>query len=163
MLIDENDKFDVSGLDNEIELYIRKHKLNADVGKTSKGTIYRVMTNQASLEIVIGNKWIGYDFQINKPVLGKSVGVSEDTDNYPLGGEYAESSYAIFNSALACLRGLVEGKIYIGKVNDKITLAIPVDEDNYKVITRRNFFAGSRNTIKSEDLPQELLRHPIKF
>jgi hypothetical protein len=94
--------------------------------------VFTVQKNSGKLQITIGDAWIGYELEIDKSVLGKKIGFSEDMDNYPLQGEYADISLQIYNEALVCLRGLLEEGVYIGIEKSKRILVIPIDDDRYR-------------------------------
>src|SRR5689334_22216066 len=103
---------------------------------TRRGMQYEVETEQATLKIDIGEKWVGYELEV-LAANGKKVGSAVDTDNYPLTGRYEKMTQEIFEEVLLCLRSLAAGEIYVGMdAAGKLLLVIPVDKNRVKIIRK---------------------------
>lgn len=79
---------------------------------------YVVHKNEATLTIAISDTWLGYELDIHKSVLGRQIGEAEDTDNYPLDGEYEAVTEQIFDEIISCLNAFLHRNIYVGKVGN---------------------------------------------
>lgn len=143
-------KFGISKLQRDVEQTLEDSRLRFTVKESPKLNSYFVKTKEAVLKIDIGFNWIGYDLEIPKSVLGKEIGAITDTDNYPLRGKYEGISIEIANEVINCLRGLIEGKIYIGIHSGKPFLAVPIYKKRYRVTIFGKFTASKKEMNISE-------------
>lgn len=122
---------------------------------------YTLKSKQVKLAIRINEKWIGYELEINRSTLGKTIGAFSDTDNYEIQGEYAGASLDKFNEVYCCLRALLNNEIYVGKNGKRLYLAIPVSDKEFRMITRISYFSGSSHLTSKDEIENNQDLHRI--
>lgn len=110
---------------------------------------YIVQKSEATLTIAISDSWLGYELDIHKSVLGRQIGRAEDTDNYPLDGEYEDVTEKVFDEIINCLNAFLHHDIYIGKIGKKIGLALP-KLDKFLLVQGGRFVMEKRLISKAE-------------
>lgn len=103
------------------------------------GITYIIKQPELKMTITLSDKWVGFELDIPKDVLGRQIGFGEDTDNYALGDGNEKITQAIFDDLIECLNNVISGDIYIGKNGKKAVLAFPHGKQ-YKVLMASRFF-----------------------
>lgn len=143
-----------------VERLIAEKNVEVAEEPSSRGVDYTLKNGNATLAISLGEEWIGYELDIDEAELGKPIGTSEDTDNYPLGEENVEVSKRIFDNLFECLKGFLGGGVYVGYIDKKPALAVPLANSQFKIVTRGRFSA-SQKEISKESLAQFSGLHPL--
>jgi hypothetical protein len=115
------DEINLPKLLHKIEAALKGHPTKPTQEPGRKGKKYIIQTDDARMEVVINESWIGYELNVPDARIGNF----EDTDNYPLGGKNLEISMEIFDEVVAALEGSLAAKIYAGAVGKKKAIAIP--------------------------------------
>ena len=122
----------INDLKRKAECIFSQYHVQPIIKEEDETSIYNIERDKAELEIIIGPRWIGYELSVSDSFFGHKIGNSLDTDNYPL--DYNESiSREIFEETTECLKGFLEGGIYVGMYNAYPALAIPISRTTYKV------------------------------
>lgn len=148
-MLEKQPEIDIEAYKRRVEQLIAKKDVEFTEKPSSKGIAYTLKHGNATLVISLGEEWIGYELDIDRAELGKSIGTSEDTDNYPLDGKNTEVSQGIFDALLHCLRGFLDGEVYVGRIEKKLVLAVPIDDSHFKVVTCGRFSASQKEAPKA--------------
>ncbi len=134
---------------NDVVTELESHNADYDNFSGQYGNTYRVKRPQATLDVVIDAKWVGYSLEVSPKLFGKTVGFAEDTDNYPLTDAYEKETVATFEAAKLCLHAFLEDKVFGGVIEDSPALAMPALEAEYKMTIFKRFTADT--IVFSED------------
>lgn len=139
----------ITSVDDMFESILRQ--INSDKGKMrmtidkSCGKI-KLESDDFILDVVVNDKWVGYDFNLNKQLTNKiSQGSSLDTDLYRLDYD-PHVTEEIYQEVKYFIKSLLTNKLYYGTVNNKAIFARPMfaSGDEQYIVTaapRRKFFA----------------------
>lgn len=147
------DQIDINVMKKKIEDLLKGHNVSIDkrADMRGRGDVYKIKTKEATITVTLGESWVGYELDVNKEVAGRRLGTSVDTDNYPLENGKESITMDIFDEALLCLRSLLEGKVYAGKLRGKPTIAIPQDNGTYKIVSQGRFVA-QKEVVSDDEL-----------
>ena len=138
---------------------VRRHKLGNVVATFNEDSgNMTLVADEWRLEVIINEKWVGYDFTLDKKLTdGFLSGSSLDTDLYPLDFD-VDVTREIFDETMLFVRSLLEDKIFYGVIGKRTVLAIPIDSTTYRVtlINKRRFLP---NIIKEEWSSEKVSRH----
>ena len=129
----ENKKIDIRQMQDKITYFLHNRGVTPEMRLGSRGTSFVVKTKESEIVITLGEAWVGYEFSVNKVVLGMSVGITHDTDLYPLEGDTIDWAKEIFSEAFECLKALLEKRIYIGRSDGDPILAVPTPGSGYQL------------------------------
>jgi hypothetical protein len=148
---------DIEKLKEKIESTIKSDDFPENLSVKIDGVKgkYTLESKLMRLTIKIDKQWIGYDLDIKKSVLGKKIGTFSDTDNYPLHDEYEKASLITFEEVSSCLDAIFENRVYVGKDKKEYYLAVPLNEKEYKLVTRTSIFSGSSRTVSRKDIEND--------
>ena len=153
----EETQVNIENLKRKIDRLLLSHNVTDDIVldvNDEKGE-YSLSSEGMKLSIRINKNWIGYELEIQKSILGKSIGTFSDTDNYPIQGDNAVMALKVFDEVYYCLQGVLKNEIYVGKHKGKLDLAIPIGDQEFKVIERNNFFTGSSRLTSKEEVEKD--------
>ncbi len=145
----------IKDLQLEIEEELKSSHADYDIVNGSYGRAYRLVRPLATLEVTIDDTWIGYDLEISKDVLGRTIGFAQDTDNYPLSPKFEEGNLAVYDATIKCLRAFIADEVYAGYIDAKLALVMREDSSTFLLQLFKRF--SSQTSIVSE---QDVLSNP---
>lgn len=84
--------------------------------------------NNYTCEVTLNDKWIGYDLDIEVPAKCVLCGLRNDTDIYPIYGEYEDISLEIYDDLLTTIKAIFTNDVhYIS--NDKFSYTARRNDD----------------------------------
>lgn len=122
--------------------------------------IVSLETSNYKLAIEVTDKWLGYNFTLNKNVLGVELSSWADTDNYALDFD-TNFTREISNTIITFLTALLGDKIYIGKKDGRAILAIPTGDDRYELTFSPKFLLTKTESKKSREVAEDKDLHPL--
>lgn len=132
---------------------LKSNKIDYGVDEIDQLTFRITITMYESvLEYIISPKWIGYRLSINPNVVGKPIGIADDTDLYPLDYDI-DATKEIGEEALCVLQGLINGAIYVGTNGDRYYIAVPLTNGTYKLKSSKKF-SSTESIVTYEELEQ---------
>lgn len=105
--------------------------------------------NRTKLVILISPKWLGYKLNVDPEILGRTIGIQNDTDLYPLDFNI-DHTKEIGEEILNVLKACINGKIYIGNKDNKYYLAVPMHDDTYKLIISKKYSSTEKMILYEE-------------
>lgn len=132
---------------------------NIDVQVNDGDGEVNLSTNKYQLRITINDKWVGYDFMLDKSFTdGASMGSAADTDLYALDYD-VKFTKKIFEELHFFLDSLLSNKLYYGFIDGRAVFAEPINQTEYSVTVapKRRFFVS----ISSQVWPMaKVLKNP---
>lgn len=148
---------DIEKLKHKISLLLesRGKQSNFEVSIDEKNGKFTLASSCAKLEVIVDEKWIGYDLEISESTFRKTIGWAVDTDNYPIQGKHAAFALEIFDEVYNCLEAALDDEIFIAGDGKRYRLAIPVNDKEFRLIECRNFFATSGKLVTRSTIEQD--------
>lgn len=144
---------------DEIHQVNKNDKINLII-RDDKGVI-ELKTSQYSLNIKITDSWVGYEFILDKRMLGVTMTSWEDTDNYALDFNI-DVTQEIFDDTICFIRNLLSNKIYIGTKEKRAILAVPESNGSYLLsYSPRFYFFTKREWKTSSEVIKDKQMRPL--
>ena len=125
---------DYHNLEKEIIRLLSKKKAKYVVKESRRGRTYTLASSHGNLEVTIGTEWLGYEYTMAGGYLGRTVGLSEDTDGYEL--EFnVNVTNEIASETLAIVEAFVSRKILKRIESDCLKLAFLLSPNKYLLKT----------------------------
>lgn len=143
-----------------VERIFNETRLRPRIEENSRGVSFTVRRSGLELKVIVGNKWLGYSLVLDSGSHGKSLEISEDTDNYPIDGDYADVAAEILKDVVAGIKAFAAGKILAGRRGGKTYLAAPLGDGRYKLAVKGLFFTSLKG-VDSSRLKDMTFMHDV--
>lgn len=135
--------------------------LQPRIEEEPRGMSFTVKQSNLELKVTVGSKWVGYSLTLDSgPHHGKVLEISEDTDNYPMEGGYADVTAEILEDAIVCIKSFATEEILSGRKGGRIYLAVPLSSGRYKLAVKGLFFTSVKE-IESSRIESMTFMHNV--